>query len=68
MENQVSKNVFVGEKTYPVVGYTVVDKTSNIQTQNEECPNVDGTGMMPAYRIDRYQDFSIDPALSVNTK
>ncbi|MEI6672832.1 MAG: hypothetical protein WCL02_05935 [bacterium] len=37
MENEVSKNVFVGEKNYPVAGFTVVDKTSNIQTQNDEC-------------------------------
>lgn len=68
MENEVSKNVFVGEKTYPVVWFTILDKTSNIQTQNEECPDVDGTGMVPAYRIDRYQDFTINPSLSVNTK
>ena len=68
MENEVSKNVFVGEKNYPVAGYTVLDKTSNIQTQNEECPDVEGTGMVPAYRIDRYQDFTLDPSASVNTK
>lgn len=69
MENEVSKNVFVGEKNYPVAWFTVMDKSSNVQTQNDEC--VDGnisTGIVPAYRIDRYQDFSIDPSLSVNTK
>jgi hypothetical protein len=41
MENEVTKNVFVGEKNYPVVGFSVLDKTSNIQTQNDECPNVE---------------------------
>ncbi|MEI6774239.1 MAG: hypothetical protein WCL18_05630 [bacterium] len=41
MENEVSKNVFVGEKDYPVAGFTVVDKASNIQTQNDECLDLD---------------------------
>ncbi|MCX6823805.1 MAG: PKD domain-containing protein [candidate division SR1 bacterium] len=69
MENEVSKNVFVGEKNYPVVGFAVIDKTSNVQTQNDECPDIDsGSGTVPAYRIDRYADFTIDPSLSVNTK
>ena len=69
MENEVSKNVFVWEKDYPVVGFAVVDKTSNVQTQNDECPDIESwTGTVPAYRIDRYADFTIDPSLSVNTK
>lgn len=69
MENEVSKNVFVGEKNYPVVGFNVVDKTSNIQTQNDECMDADSWNVLvPAYRIDRYSDFTIDPSLSVNTK
>lgn len=68
MENEITKTVFVGEKTYPVVGFTVVDKTSNIQTQNDECPDVSWSGMVAAYRLDRYQDFTVDPSLSVNTK
>jgi len=41
MENGVSKNVFVGEKNYPVAGFTVVDKSSNIQTQSDECPDIE---------------------------
>ncbi len=69
MENEVSKNVFVGEKTYPVAAYTVIDTSSNIQTQNDECPSSeDNIAMVPAYRVDRYADISIDPSLSVNTK
>ncbi len=67
--NEVSKNVFVGEKDYPVAGFNVIDASSNIQTQSDECPNVDATGtMIPAYRMDRYADFTVDPSLSVNTK
>lgn len=69
MENEVSKNVFVGEKTYPVAAFTVIDHVSNIQTQNDECPNTEsGSGMVPAYRMDRYAEFTVDPSLSVNTK
>jgi len=69
MENEVSKNVFVGEKTYPVAAFTVIDQVSNIQTQNDECPNTEsGSSMVPAYRIDRYAEFTVDPSLSVNTK
>lgn len=69
MENEVSKNVFVGEKNYPVAWFTVLDKTNNIQTQSDECSDTEWWGdMIPAYRIDRYADFTIDPSLSVNTK
>lgn len=69
MENEVSKNVFVGEKTYPVVWFTVLNKLSNIQTQSDECLDAEWwSGMIPAYRMDRYLDFTIDPSLSVNTK
>ncbi|MCX6825204.1 MAG: PKD domain-containing protein [candidate division SR1 bacterium] len=69
MENEVSKNVFVGEKNYPVVGFSVLNKLSNIETQSDLCPDTKGSGdMVPAYRMDRYQDFTIDPSLSVNTK
>lgn len=69
MENEVSKNVFVWEKTYPVAAFTVVDKSANIQTQNDECLDTEWTsGTVPAYRIDRYAEFTIDPSISVNTK
>lgn len=74
MENEVSKNVFVGEKNYPVAGFTVIDNASNIQTQSDECLSTPewATGasdtLVPAYRLDRYQSFSVNPWLSVNTK
>ena len=69
MENEVSKSVFVGEKNYPVAGFTILDKASNIQTQNDECADLESWNtMVPAYKIDRYSDFTVDPSLSVNTK
>lgn len=67
MENEISKTVFVGEKTYPVVGFTVLDTASNVQTQNDECIGA-WSGLVPAYRVDRYDNIVIDPGLSVNTK
>lgn len=69
MENEVSKNVFIGEKNYPVAWFTVLNKSSSIQTQNDECMDMEWwSGMVPAYRVDRYADITINPSLSVNTK
>ncbi len=69
MDNEVSKNVFVGEKTYPVAAYTVVDNASNILTQNDQCIDKQAWNTsVPAYRVDRYSDLTIDPSVSVNTK
>ncbi len=69
MDNEVRKNVFLGEKNYPIAGYIVKDTLWNIQVQNDECMDPDvWSGILPAYRVDRYSDISIDPALSVNTK
>ena len=37
MDNTITKNVFIGEKNYPVAAFTVNDITNNILTQNESC-------------------------------
>jgi PKD repeat protein len=67
MSNEVTKTVFIGDKDYPVGAFTVLDKASNILTQNESC--LDASGLtIPAYQIKRYDDFTMDPGLSVNTK
>lgn len=68
--NEVIISVFVGEKNAPVAWFTVTDKAANILTQNETCmAMVDGQQQsVPAYQIGRYQDFTLDPSLSVNTK
>ena len=70
MSNEVTKMVFVWEKQNPVGWYSVLDKSSNILTQNETCTQTVGGNELtyPAFQIDRYQDFSIDPGISVNTK
>ena len=66
----MTTSVFVGEKNAPVAGYTVTDKAANILTQNETCmAMVSGQQQsVPAYQIGRFQDFTLDPSLSVNTK
>jgi PKD repeat protein len=67
MSNEVTKTVFIGDKNYPVGAFAVLDATSNILTQNESCLDASGA-TIPAYQIERYQDFTVDPGLSVNTK
>ena len=73
MSNEITKTLFIGEKSYPIAGYEVTDKTSKTLTQNETCSqtgtwNTNSTWSMPAYQIDRFSDITINPNLSVNTK
>lgn len=70
MSNEVSKTVFIWEKDYPVGWFVVLDKTSNILTQNAECVQMVGGNELvaPAYQVERYRDITIDPSISVNTK
>ncbi len=70
MDNTITKNVFIGEKNYPVAAFTVNDITNNILTQNESCWEATSWSQVfyPAYKIDRYKDFTLDPSLSANTK
>ena len=37
MTNQITKTIFIGEKSYPIGGYTIVDPQGNVQTQNTTC-------------------------------
>ncbi len=68
--NEITKSIFIWEKDYPIAAYEVFDKASVILTQNEVCwaSEADGTKEYPAYQIDRYQEITINPLLSVNTK
>lgn len=69
--NEVTRTVFVGEKDYPIASFEVLDRAGIILTQNEVCRiwNVlSGFEEHAAYQVDRYQDITIDPRLSVNTK
>ncbi|MFA5747732.1 MAG: PKD domain-containing protein [Candidatus Absconditabacterales bacterium] len=70
MDNEVSKNVFVGEKDSPIAAYIVSNNSSQINTQNEICSEIiDGKNITyPAYQVKRQDEIKIDPSLSVNTK
>ncbi len=72
MTNEITKNIFIGEKSYPIAGYEITDKTSKTLTQNETCTQSDKDGAnsvdVPAYQVDRFSNVSINPKLSVNTK
>lgn len=73
MTNEITKTLFIGEKSYPIAGYEVTNKLAKTLTQNETCSQ-SGTGSsnstwtMPAYQVDRFSDITINPKLSVNTK
>jgi hypothetical protein len=50
--------------------YKVVGKNQDILRQNEECVEIiNGNEVInPAYKVERYQNFTIDPKESVNIK
>ena len=64
-ENEVTSQVFVGEKDSPIPGYNVENPNNNITfIQNDVC--VDENDEIPAYRVDRYQQIRINANESVN--
>lgn len=66
MENTITENVFIWEEDSPVIWYKVKNKNNEIIRENEEC--TDWAGTHPAHKITRYDDITIDPSDSVNTK
>lgn len=70
MQNEINELVFVWDKDSPVAWYRVQDKQSITMTQNDVCDFLVWTKTIqyPAYKINRYQEFKIDGADSVNTK
>ncbi|MEI8091768.1 MAG: hypothetical protein WCG98_06200 [bacterium] len=48
----------------------MLDQNSNIFTQNDTCSlsATGGESNYPAYQVDRYEEITVDPSLSVNTK
>jgi hypothetical protein len=43
MTNEITKTLFIGEKSYPIAGYEVTNKLAKTLTQNETCSQ-SGTG------------------------
>ena len=70
MQNEINELVFIGEKNSPIAAYKVLDKQSMTKTQDDICEFTVWNKIIqyPAYKLDRYEEFKIDPSDSVNTK
>lgn len=70
-ENEITTLVFIGEKDSPIPGYSVENPSLGLTIiQNDICEDeINGqTGEVPAYRVDRYKDITINATSSVNVK
>ncbi len=70
MQNEINELVFIWEKNSPIAWYKVQDSKSMTMTQDDVCEFTVWTRTIkyPAYKVDRYKDFKIDPSDSVNVK
>ncbi|HKL44223.1 MAG TPA: PKD domain-containing protein [Candidatus Absconditabacterales bacterium] len=70
MENEIIETVFIGDKNSPIAAYKVTNDQQQIIRQNEECIEIiNGEEIKhPAYKIERYENLTIDPSESVNIK
>ncbi len=66
--NSITDNVFIWEKNAPIVWYSVKNKSNEIIRQKDVCIDSTNWNEYPAYKIIRYEDITIDPSDSVNTK
>jgi len=69
-ENTISDTVFIWDKNSPIAAYKIYNDKQEIIRQNEECIEIiDGNKIInPSYKIERYENFIIDPKESVNIK
>lgn len=67
-ENELSTQVFIGERNSPIPAYKVIDTTNTILLQNDTCIQTVGNNILtfPGYNISRYQKVNIDTSESVN--
>ena len=66
--NSITDNVFIWEKNAPIVWYVVKNKAGDTIRQKDECKDPTNWITYPAYKVWRYEDITIDPGDSVNTK
>ncbi|GHW02403.1 hypothetical protein AGMMS50249_1890 [candidate division SR1 bacterium] len=68
--NTVSSKVFIGEVNFPITAFRVKTEKNLILQTTTTCSYLSGdeTIQKPAYSVDRYQSFIVDPSLSVNSK
>ena len=70
-ENEIYKNIFIWNKNEPIWAYVVYWDNNMVLRQNEECSYVENweSYTVPAYKITRYQNATINPSeLSTNIK
>lgn len=70
MENSIVDNVFIWDKNFPIAAYKIIWSSQDIFKQNEEClVNIDWEQtVVNAYKVERYQNFTIDTKDSVNVR
>lgn len=70
MENEIIETVFIWDKNSPIAAYKVTNDQQQIIRQNEECIEIINWEEIkhPAYKIERYENLTIDPSESVNIK
>ncbi len=70
MENEITDTVFVGDKNSPIAAYSITNGQQQIIRQNEECVEVIDEKQIthPSYKIERYENFNVDPKDSTNVK
>ena len=66
--NSITDNVFIWEKDLPIAGYLVKNKSNDVIRQKDSCIDPTNGEEHPAYKVTRYEDVTIDPSDSVNTK
>lgn len=65
--NEISKNVFIGQKDFPLAAYEVFNESNQTMDMTHTCKNQDGVEV-PAYNIDRYKMFTINANTSTDTQ
>jgi len=68
--NTITETVFIWEKNLPTAAYKLRNWSNEIVKQSEECVETTSQWSVvhPAYRVYRYNQVTIDPSDSVNTK
>lgn len=68
--NTVSSKVFIGEVNFPITAFRVKSAKNFVMQTISECSYEENwkTMVSPAFVVDRYQQITIDPSLSVNSK
>jgi len=70
--NSITEKVFIGETGFPIAAFRIRNSGGFFLQRNESvCEVVTDSGekrMYDAYIIDRYQNITIDPGISVNSK